>query len=39
MVFGETVTSMTLAGGAIVLGAIVAHSLWSMRSAREASLA
>jgi drug/metabolite transporter (DMT)-like permease len=32
MVFGETVSAMTLAGGAIVLCAIMAHSLWSMRS-------
>ncbi len=37
MVFGETVSAMTLAGGAIVLCAIIAHSLWSMRSEMTAS--
>lgn len=32
IVFAETVSGATLAGGAIVLAAILAHSLWSMRA-------
>ena len=39
MVFGETVSTMTLIGGAIVLAAITAHSLWSMRAERSAEAA
>ncbi len=31
LIFGETVTKMTLTGGAIVLVAIVLHSLWELR--------
>ncbi len=39
MVFGETVGTMTLIGGTIVLAAITAHSLWSMRSERSTEAA
>ena len=34
IVFAETVSGATLAGGSIVLAAILAHSLWSMRAPR-----
>jgi drug/metabolite transporter (DMT)-like permease len=36
MVFNETVSTATMIGGTIVLAAITAHSLWSMRSERAA---
>jgi drug/metabolite transporter (DMT)-like permease len=39
MVFGETVSTMTLIGGTIVLAAITAHSLWSMRTERSTKAA
>jgi drug/metabolite transporter (DMT)-like permease len=35
MVFNETVSTMTMIGGTIVLAAITAHSLWSMRAERS----
>lgn len=36
LIFGETVTKMTLTGGAIVLVAIVLHSLWELRESNPA---
>lgn len=39
MLFGETVTNMTMAGGAIVLMAICGHSLWQLSHSRRKTVA
>ena len=38
-VFGEEISTRTFVGGAIVLGAILAHSMWGLRRARRLAMA
>ena len=37
LVFNETPTTMTLFGGGVMLSAIITHSLWELRQARQSS--